>query len=149
MGMSRYVIARDGVHTRHAQETESRVNHDVALAIHTASAGTARRFVSSFLTESPPVVVGAAELLVSELVTNAVKHANLQGTPGTVGLRVAVEDHLLRVEVSDGDPVMPQVGDGSVDAPSGRGLLIIDRLADRWGCFRAGVGKVVWLELTC
>lgn len=32
---------------------------------------------------------------------------------------------------------------------SGRGLLIIERLADRWGCFRAGIGKVVWLELTC
>ncbi len=137
------------VRISHPQQTETPVNHDVSLAVHTASAGTARRFVGSFLTESPTVVVDTAELLVSELVTNAVKHADLHGAVGTVGLRVAVDDHLLRVEVSDGDPVMPQIGDGSVDAPSGRGLLIIDRLADRWGCFRAGIGKVVWLELTC
>lgn len=123
------------------------MTQDVALAVHPASAGTARRFVRSFLAGSPSDVVGTAELLVSELVTNAVEHADFHGAPGTVGLRITVDEHVVRVEVSDDDPIMPSVGDAAVSAPSGRGMMIVERLADRWGCLRVGVGKVVWLEL--
>lgn len=71
--------------------------------------------------EGLSVVVDPAELLVSELVTNAVKHADLHSGVGTVGFRVAVDGHLLRVEVSDGDPVMPQIGDGSSTPCRGAG----------------------------
>ena len=121
--------------------------HDVALEAHPASARQARRLVRSFLNGSSSAVVGTAELLVSELVTNAVRHAHHRGEPGTVGLRIAVDDGLLRVEVSDDDPAMPGLRHPPAAVPSGRGMLIVERLADRWGCFRAGAGKVVWLEL--
>ena len=123
------------------------MSHEVTLSVHPTSARAARRFVRSVLGGSPDPVVDTAELVVSELVTNAVRHAVPDGTAGTVGLRIGVDERLLRVEVSDDDPVMPEVRHPSVGVPSGRGMLIVERLAERWGCFRTGVGKVVWLEL--
>ena len=50
--------------------------------------------------------------------------------------------------MSDDDPAMPEVQHPAADVPSGRGMMIVERLADRWGCFRAGAGNVVRLELT-
>ena len=120
---------------------------DVALAVHPSSARRARRVVRSFLHGSAPAVVDTAELLVSELVTNAVRHADHHECSSTVGLRIAVDERRVRLEVSDDDPAIPEVQHPNVDVPSGRGMLIIERLASRWGCFRAGGGKVVWLEL--
>lgn len=120
---------------------------DVALAVDPTSARKARRFVRSILNESAPAVVDTAELLVSELVTNAVRHADHHECSSTVGLRISVDEHLVRLEVSDGDPAIPEVQHPNSDVPSGRGMLIVERLAARWGCFRAGEGKVVWLEL--
>ena len=123
------------------------ISHDVALAVHPSSARTARRFVRSCLNGTSSPVVDTAELLVSEVVTNSVRHADGHERSGTIELRLAVDDHVLRIEVTDDDPAMPMVRSPDAATPSGRGMLIVDRLADRWGCSRAGVGKVVWLEL--
>lgn len=84
-----------------------------------------------------------AELLVSELVTNAVLHARS-------AMRVTVDrrDGALRVSVSDRSPVPPRLRDYGPDAVTGRGMLLVDRLARSWGVERhQDEGKQVWFEL--
>ena len=104
----------------------------------------ARRFVASVLTgwgcES---VVEVSELLVSELVTNSVRHARTGGL-----LTVHREDGLVRVEATDGGDGMPSVRRPTPDEPSGRGLAIVAKVADRWGIETNGDhGHTVWFEL--
>jgi anti-sigma regulatory factor (Ser/Thr protein kinase) len=92
------------------------------------------------------------ELLVSELATNAVRHA-----PGRYRLTLALNAGLLRCTVADEGPDLPPDGPDrnadahhpDADAESGRGLLLVDALADRWGSGRveSDVGKEVWFEL--
>jgi anti-sigma regulatory factor (Ser/Thr protein kinase) len=88
-----------------------------------------------------------AVLLVSEVVTNAVIHAR---TP----LRLFLHDrpHLVRVEVEDASPDQPVTTTTTTSAPdalraSGRGLELVERLADAWGVESRRTGKVVWFEL--
>jgi anti-sigma regulatory factor (Ser/Thr protein kinase) len=83
-----------------------------------------------------------AELLVSELVTNAQEHA---GGPAVVD--VQVDDRSLRVAVADQDPTIPIPRELTADAERGRGLLLVAALASRWGATPAARGKSVWFEL--
>jgi serine/threonine-protein kinase RsbW len=85
------------------------------------------------------------KLLVSELVTNAVRHPRAEG-PIDVALELG--KGTVRVEVSDpGDGfAKPQVGPPPPDALGGRGLLIVDRVATRWGV-TPGRPTRVWFEL--
>jgi anti-sigma regulatory factor (Ser/Thr protein kinase) len=84
-----------------------------------------------------------AELLTSELVTNALIHTDhdavLTATVGPRGLRVEVRDFVAR------RPRLraPDAGDGT----HGRGLILVQSLADAWGVRAHGVGKAVWFEL--
>jgi anti-sigma regulatory factor (Ser/Thr protein kinase) len=89
-------------------------------------------------------------LLVSEAVTNSVRHADI-GPEDSVGLRVTLLDDCVRVEVTDSGPRFepeprPPSLDDEDDAPSGWGLFLVDQLADRWGVQREG-GNTVWFEL--
>lgn len=85
-------------------------------------------------------------LLVSELVTNAVRHADLEADD-SVDLEVVVYDERVRVEVSDSGPgFVPRTPTPDPEEPSGWGLLIVDRVADRWGV-TTGEGTRVWFEL--
>jgi len=85
-----------------------------------------------------------ASLCVSELVTNAVLHANM-GPEDELELDVEISDDTLRVAVTDlgsgFDPMTPSPGD-----ESGFGLYIVDRLSDRWGVER-GDRTCVWFEM--
>jgi anti-sigma regulatory factor (Ser/Thr protein kinase) len=85
-------------------------------------------------------------LLVSELVTNSVRHSD--GDPGGfVGLDVKVEAERLRVEVSDpGDGFEPRSRHDGQDAEGGWGLYLVDSLSTRWGVARAR-GTNVWFEI--
>ncbi|MGP2437581.1 ATP-binding protein [Streptomyces sp. JW3] len=90
-----------------------------------------------------------AELLASELTTNAVRYSL---GPATVRLRWA--NPVLRVSVTDTCPLVPvRLGSAGPDCERGRGLLILDLLADGWGGCRLGEsvfgigGKRVWFEL--
>ncbi|MBP2707451.1 ATP-binding protein [Microbispora sp. RL4-1S] len=83
-----------------------------------------------------------AELLVSELVTNAVRHGR-----GPVQLTLSAVDDLLRCEVADADTALPQKADASDDDENGRGLQLLDQLACCWGGSPVPGGKVVWFEL--
>ena len=86
----------------------------------------------------------AAVLLVSELVTNAVRHAR---DTGAIGLELASTGTRLRVEIQDGDPSWRQMDILADDDESGFGFLVVDSLADRWGLRRVCAGKAVWAEL--
>jgi serine/threonine-protein kinase RsbW len=85
-----------------------------------------------------------AVLLVSELVTNAVRHAR---DTGGIGLELASTGTCLRVEVQDGDPSWREPDDQADPGESGFGFLVVDSVADRWGLRRIGAGKAVWAEL--
>ncbi|MEU1288486.1 SpoIIE family protein phosphatase [Kitasatospora sp. NPDC005856] len=81
------------------------------------------------------------ELLVSELVTNAVRVAR-----DTVKLQLIRVDKLL-VEVSDDNHNLPSLEPAEQLGETGRGLTLVTKLAERWGTARKAVGKVVWFEL--
>jgi hypothetical protein len=83
-----------------------------------------------------------AILLVSELVTNVVRHVS-----GQVALRVevALSEPGLRVAVIDSSPELPMPG--SRGPQGGHGIRLVSALADRWGSEQYGGGKRVWFEL--
>lgn len=85
-----------------------------------------------------------AELLVSELCSNVIRHA---GTTMVVTARWAPDERVVRVSVHDGSARMPSVRPQSDVASSGRGLRIVSGLAQRWGSHRSSLGKTVWFEL--
>ena len=90
-------------------------------------------------------MVSDAELLTSEVVSNAVKHADLDPSQEIV-LRV-VMDERLRIEVADpGPPFEADLRRQSSDT-SGWGLFLIEAIATSWGVEPEGVGKKVWFEL--
>lgn len=115
------------------------------------SAGDARRFVAEVLADwGLGVLVVDAQLMVSELVGNAVQHA--RSTAG-VGVSVSVADGTLEVGVSDGSRILPRPPSGREavsgrSAESGRGLYLVNQLADAWGTALLPEGKQVWFRLT-
>ncbi|GIG64881.1 ATP-binding protein [Phytomonospora endophytica] len=89
------------------------------------------------------------EVLVSELVTNAVKATAASRAPGLskVAVRFLLLPSSLVTQVWDPVPAQPVVQPLDPAADGGRGLHIVDALASRWGAFPAtGGGKVVWCE---
>ena len=114
---------------------------------HTAAApGLARRYLASRAAAWPAGLLDLVELLASEVVTNAVLHGR-----GPVELLLNDDGTRLKVEVSDGEPgPLPWMPGRPPDGQErGRGLLIVDYLADRWGCrpHSSAPGKIVWFEL--
>ncbi|MGW0561943.1 SpoIIE family protein phosphatase [Streptomyces sp. NPDC003016] len=83
----------------------------------------------------------SVELLVSEVVTNAVRYAERPVT-----LRLLRTD-VLRCEVGDDSPQLPRQRRARETDEGGRGLFLVNRLARRWGATRLSSGKVVWFEL--
>jgi|SRR6516165_4075983 len=109
---------------------------------HTAAA-RARRFVGDTLRAwGLDGEVADAELLVSELVTNAILHARSAAS-------VSVDRHgsLFRIAVCDGSSTVPRVRDYGPRAVTGRGMLLVDRIAERWGVEERTEGKCVWFEV--
>ena len=82
------------------------------------------------------------ELLVTELVTNVVTHV---GAPMT--LRVHREPSTMRVELEDPSPEVPVVRHPDSAEEHGRGVLLVDQLANAWGVDSRADGKTVWFEL--
>ena len=90
----------------------------------------------------PAVRLDDVALVVSELVTNAVLHGD-----GDITLDVVVDDDAVHVEVADREPNLPDQPNAALDAESGRGLLLVSRVATQWGVRRSSPGKVVWAHL--
>jgi PAS domain S-box-containing protein len=89
-----------------------------------------------------PDLLDSAELLVSEVVTNAIVHA---GT--VIDVHFCLDDGGLMAEVVDGSPHMPVRRHYSNLAGTGRGLGLLEKLVDRWGVRRQTGSKTVWFEL--
>ncbi|WP_405489376.1 SpoIIE family protein phosphatase [Streptomyces sp. NBC_00096] len=104
--------------------------------------GRARRFARRALTRwGLEELQDSLELLVSEVVTNAVRYAERPVT-----LRLLRTD-VLRCEVGDDSPQLPRQRRARDDDEGGRGLFLVNRMARRWGATRLSSGKVVWFEL--
>lgn len=101
----------------------------------------ARHFADAALAGCPPAVRDRVSLMVSELATNAVQHA---GTGFVVAIDIADD---IRVEVRDSGPGRPEVRRPSPDASSGRGLLIVQSLAESWGVQESPEGCTVWFSV--
>ncbi|MCV2490340.1 ATP-binding protein [Geodermatophilus sp. YIM 151500] len=88
--------------------------------------------------------VDDAALLITELVANVVDHAG-----GEAGLTVEVvlAGEWLRISVADGSAVRPVVRELEGDAPRGRGMQLVQAVADRWGSEDHQGGKRIWFEL--
>jgi hypothetical protein len=85
-------------------------------------------------------LIPTTELLVSELVTNAVKYSR-----GEVTLRL-VNEKALVCEVLDSSGALPRLRQANSEDESGRGLQVVRQLSQRWGARRTATGKVVWCE---
>ena len=108
------------------------------------SARAARRFVTAALHRlGQDGRSDLAELLVSELVTNALLHART-----TITLVVQVSGSGIRVGVADGSRRGPRFRDYTDEATTGRGLTLVEELATAWGTEPSGRGKTIWFELT-
>ncbi|MDH6220191.1 SpoIIE family protein phosphatase [Streptomyces pseudovenezuelae] len=107
-----------------------------------AAPGRARRLARRALSRwGMEDMSDSVELLVSEVVTNAVRYASRPVT-----LRLLRTD-VLRCEVGDDVPQLPRLRQARATDEGGRGLYLVNKLARRWGATRLSTGKVVWFEL--
>ncbi|UUN27559.1 ATP-binding protein [Streptomyces sp. FIT100] len=103
--------------------------------------------------------IEVARLLVSGLTTNAIQHTKLTETsetaavesarPGTIVLSLWPTDGGIVLAVSDPDPRPPLARTDDASATGGRGLILVQAMASRWGYYQPGrrAGKVVWAEV--
>jgi anti-sigma regulatory factor (Ser/Thr protein kinase) len=107
---------------------------------------TARRALDSLDGQIPPALQDDVRLLVSELVANSVLHAGV-GPDDSLTLVLSVSEERLRIEVHEPDhdfrPSFPAQRESS---GSGNGLLIVERVADRWGITREAT-TCIWFEI--
>lgn len=107
------------------------------------SVPTGRAFLSGVLTAwECPDTADDARLLLSEILTNAVQHAQ-----GPIGLHVCRTTTEITVEISDRSPHLPQPRTAGKDEESGRGLILVRALADGWGVRLNDEGKTTWFSL--
>src|SRR3954463_413698 len=122
---------------------------ELALPAEPASVPEARRALAQHLAEAALPEEPAAEisLLAGELVTNAIKHGSREGDE--IRLRVERRGGCVRVAVDDAarGSSVPQVLSQAVKRPGGRGLGMIDRIADRWGEQIVAGRNEVWFEI--
>lgn len=107
-----------------------------------SSARTARRFVAHHLAGHDAELIDSVTLMVSELVTNSVKHSQ-----APCSVTVELTTGLVHVEVRDAGPDVPVPRSPAHDQPSGRGLQIVAALADDWGIGSTPSGNAVWFRV--
>jgi anti-sigma regulatory factor (Ser/Thr protein kinase) len=108
-----------------------------------AAAATVRAWLRRLLSEWLPDAIETAQLLTSELVTNAILH-----TADPIEITAKRSGAILVVEVIDRNPTNPVVKQYGAQAVTGRGLRLVDALADRWGVRGDDDRKAVWFEIT-
>ncbi|MFC5661959.1 ATP-binding protein [Kitasatospora misakiensis] len=117
------------------------------LDSHAASTPLARRLLRAYLAALPTGdrYSDIAELLLGELFANAVQHSDADDDR-LIEIRFAVVDDRLRLEVHDAGTGRPTLRTTTPDDEHGRGLFLVNELADRWGCCprAGGIGKFVW-----
>ena len=129
---------------RRGAERHGRDGLTMRLGSGPEAAAQARRAIAKLRTELDPRLMDTLRLLVTELVTNCVRHTDAD----SVTLRVAVRKTAVLTEVADTGPGLdPACVDRSANANTGWGLFLVQRLADRWGVKEDGPAKLVWFEL--
>jgi anti-sigma regulatory factor (Ser/Thr protein kinase) len=108
------------------------------------AAARARRGLSRLRGDLDPPLVETLRLLVTELVTNSVRHTG----GDAVRLKVLVGNSAVRTEVTDAGPGFDPATTGvPAKDHTGWGLFLVERLAERWGVSKDGNGTKVWFEL--
>jgi anti-sigma regulatory factor (Ser/Thr protein kinase) len=106
----------------------------------------ARRAIAGLAGHVGIGILGDLRLLVSELVTNSVRHAGLD-SDDAIGLEITVSSERVRVEVMDIGPGFDRRSpEPREDRTGGYGLFLVDRLADRWGVVSDEATRV-WFEI--
>lgn len=107
------------------------------------SSAAARRFVEETLRRwECDGLLDTVNLLVSELVTNSIVHAD-----SAADIAVLLKPDAVRIEVTDHGQVMPAVRDADGSATSGRGMAMVEMLSSSWGVAPGPQGKTVWFEV--
>jgi anti-sigma regulatory factor (Ser/Thr protein kinase) len=116
------------------------VSPSLALPPEPRSVRLAREFVAGTLRDAG-LEVWTAALLVTELATNVVEHV---GSAYSVAVEVG---SAVRVEVCDESSRLPVLSEHRAQSERGRGLALVDKLAQQWGAEVGGPGKCVWFEV--
>jgi anti-sigma regulatory factor (Ser/Thr protein kinase) len=128
-------------------KTKERLEDGLSLKLDRGpgAAAKARRALARLRGDLDAPLMETLRLLVTELVTNSVKHTGAR----TVQLTVLVGHSSVRTEVTDAGPGFDPAKTGSPsDDHTGWGLFLVERLAERWGVDRNGNGTRVWFELS-
>jgi anti-sigma regulatory factor (Ser/Thr protein kinase) len=127
-------------------QAEERVEDGLSLRLarDPDAAAKARRGLAALRGDLDPPLMETLRLLITELVTNSVRHTGAD----TVALRVLVGRSAVWTEVTDAGPGFDPAGTGTAGTDhTGWGLFLVERLADRWGVNKDGGGTKVWFEL--
>ncbi|MET8139633.1 ATP-binding protein [Sphaerisporangium sp. NPDC005288] len=141
-GASSHRYARAAVHLWPARESGKRASW-VLVPEPTTVPKTRRRVRGKLSDWGLAAQSDVVELLVSEVVTNAMRHSW-----GAV-MSLAMDDGTLRCEVQDTNPALPQVREVHEGDEGGRGMYLMQALSTSWGSHPLSTGKVVWFELAC
>jgi anti-sigma regulatory factor (Ser/Thr protein kinase) len=138
--MNGWAESRDGS----KKKADDVLNDFVSFPAVPASAAAARRIVAAEFADlaCPDVTTEAAVLLVSELASNAIRHAR---TPFTVAIRH--DPPVVTIEVADTSTLLPVLREPDVDG--GRGLQMVAAVAAKWGVREDPAGKTVYFTLGC
>jgi anti-sigma regulatory factor (Ser/Thr protein kinase) len=118
------------------------------LTLEPREVGRARRLVRRQLAAwGLEEAAESAELLVSEIVTNAVRHGQTHTDSRRGALRLVRGDGLLCEVTDDDGHALPALTSAGPDDEAGRGLAVVSSVAREWGANRTGEGKTVWFEL--
>ena len=144
-------VSPGGIPTTPRQRAPFKASAGIVLPRDRSAARLARQYVTRVLPDFwvRSDAVETAELIVSELVTNAFRH----GRRGQVRLLIRLRDGTLTLTVADRTPYrpLPPITSATTWGETGRGLVLIDALAQRWGHRPVGSnadsGTAVWAEL--
>jgi anti-sigma regulatory factor (Ser/Thr protein kinase) len=115
-----------------------------------ASVATARRHTRAVLSGwNMPYLAQPAELLVSEITTNAVQASQSMPETPPITLHLVAGIRSVLIQVWDASPAIPRLSATSSDDEHGRGLMLVHALSDEWGWYPSrNSGKVVWAVVT-
>ena len=141
---SRYMQAKPSVDPRMEQQLTPKLNRLLGRSFKAdrRAPGAARNALGSLHASIDPELAEDVRLLVSELVTNSLRHTG----SSDIELEVWCSEQLVRVAVSDRGAGFELAGAPRPGDASGWGLFMVDRLADRWGIETDGA-TCVWFEL--
>ena len=145
----RWTVLFEGLHGRRATDDEQswRLDSHLELAAFPGAVPRARHHARRVLACWGLGALGEpAELVVSELVTNAIRACQAAGAHRQVRLRLASDRARVLIEVQDGSPQPPVLADATAEDESGHGLYLVEAMSAAWDWYphRASGGKVVW-----